>query len=295
MLAAVKLGVPAALAAAPGGALPYHDLCAAVGIRHGPAFRGSLDFLDLLVALGVLAREGGPGPGAAYRCASPQVAEQLGGSDGSAAPGLVFMNDRLYRFWGGLEASLRTGEAQSEARAAAPGGSLFDALRGGGEADVEAFAQAMTALNLPHIRALAASAFDFSGRAALADIGGSAGALCAVLARAHPHLLCTTYDRAELAPVAGRYLEREGLAGQVQVQVLCWPGGGWRGGEVQAGTCSCLKSISWGGQYTLPGVLGLRPCRSSLRLCRRHPSRGARSAWSTFGRRRSCPAPTSSP
>ena len=84
--------------------------------------RSARDFLDALVALGMLEREDGTlrqhaGDRAVPR---PGQAVYIGGM-------LEMANARLYPFWGSLTEALRTGEPQNEAKS---GGDFFDdALR----------------------------------------------------------------------------------------------------------------------------------------------------------------------
>src|SRR5438093_13595114 len=66
--------------------------------------RGTIDFLDALVALGLLERDGDH-----YRNAV-QAETFLSRRSPSYSGGLLEMlNDRLYPFWGRLEEALRTG------------------------------------------------------------------------------------------------------------------------------------------------------------------------------------------
>src|SRR5690242_14344794 len=71
--------------------------------------RGALDFLDALVALGLLERDGTD-----YRN-TVQSETFLSRHSPSYSGGLLEMlNDRLYPFWGRLEEALRTGRPQNE-------------------------------------------------------------------------------------------------------------------------------------------------------------------------------------
>lgn len=64
-----------------------------------------------------------------------------------------------------------------------------------------------------------AAKFDFSRYKTLGDIGGSAGALCCTLAKAHPHLTCTTLDLPAVHAAAEQYVAQQGLADRVKVCV----------------------------------------------------------------------------
>lgn len=62
-----------------------------------------------------------------------------------------------------------------------------------------------------------AAKFDFSNYKTLGDIGGSAGALSCVVAKAHPHLSCTTLDLPAVHAAAEQYIEQQGLTDRVKV------------------------------------------------------------------------------
>lgn len=77
-----------------------------------------------------------------------------------------------------------------------------------------------------------AAKFDFSRYKTLGDIGGSAGVLCCAVAKAHPHLQCTTLDLPPVHAAAEQYVAQQGLADRVKV---CWGCGRWGGGVVGGG------------------------------------------------------------
>ena len=82
--------------------------------------RGGRDFLDALVALGLLKRIDG------QYSNTPETDQFLDRNKPSYIGGMLEMaNDRLYPFWGSLTEALRTGEPQNEAKT---GGDLFEAL-----------------------------------------------------------------------------------------------------------------------------------------------------------------------
>jgi len=64
---------------------------------------------------------------------------------------------------------------------------------------------------------LLAARFDFSKYKTLADIGGSAGVLCCAVARAHPHMTCTTLDLPAVHAAAVQYTTQQGMQDLVKV------------------------------------------------------------------------------
>jgi len=89
--------------------------------RMGLHPRSARDFLDALVALGFLMREGGK-----YHN-TPETALFLDKNKSSYIGGILEMaNHRLYPSWGHLTEALRTGEQQNESKGGGKG--LFEAL-----------------------------------------------------------------------------------------------------------------------------------------------------------------------
>ena len=117
LLSAVELGVFTELADEPRTPRPSRRL--------GLHPRGARDFLDALVALGMLERDGD-----GYRN-TPATDLFLDRDKPAYIGGMLEMaNARLYRFWGSLTEALRTGQPQNEAKT---GGDFFGvALRGPG-------------------------------------------------------------------------------------------------------------------------------------------------------------------
>jgi hypothetical protein len=168
------------------------------------------DFLDALVALGMLERDG---DGAQARYANTPATRRFlvpGGED--YVGGLLEMyNDRLFPFWGDLEEALRTGAPQNEVKRT--GASMFEELYRE-PARLEQFMAAMSGLSRPNFLALA-ERFDFAPYATLCDVGGAAADLsCAVAAR-HPHLRCLSLDLPVVEPIARAAIARRGLADRV--------------------------------------------------------------------------------
>lgn len=170
------------------------------------------DFLDTLVALELLARDG-DGPDSVYRN-TPETAAFLDQRSPMYIGGLLdMMAKRLYRMWAGFTDALRTGRARSEL--AQGGDDVFQALYADSDA-TEKFLRAMEAGQVGSFAALAEK-FDFSSRQHLCDVGGGNGALSIVIARRHPGLRCTSFDLPAVAPVARRRIEAAGLADRIEI------------------------------------------------------------------------------
>jgi SAM-dependent methyltransferase len=182
-----------------------------IGDRLGLHPRGLYDFLDALVAMGLLARDG-DGPAAPY-ANTPETALFLDKNQPAYVGGILEMaNARLYGFWGHLTDALRTGEPQNEAR---HGGDFFGTLYSD-EQRLEQFLRAMQGIQLGNFMTLAET-FDFSDCATLCDVGGANGTLCALVARRHPHLECISFDLPAVKPVAERHVQAMGVADRVSV------------------------------------------------------------------------------
>ncbi len=205
LLSAVELELFTVLAASPMTA-------AQIGDRLGLHPRSLRDFLDALVALHLLDRDG-DGPSSAYRNTKEsgffldkQSPAYLGGI-------LEMANARLYGFWGHLTEALKTGLPQNETKHGS--GSPFDAIYAD-EGRLEQFLRAMQGIQLGNVMALAEKV-DFSKHATLCDVGGANGNLAATIAKRHPHLACTSFDLPAVAPVARRHVEALGVGSRVNI------------------------------------------------------------------------------
>lgn len=197
LLSAIELGVFTRLAAH--GPLTLAQAQEAFGLHA----RSARDFLDALVALGMLRRL------ADGRYANTAETDlYLDRNKPSYVGGMLeMMNARLYRFWGNLTEALRSGAPQNEIRGGGPG--LFEAVYAE-PARLEQFLGAMTGLSLPTARAIAAR-FPWSEHRTFADIGCAQGGLTVEIARAHPHLAGYGFDLPAVRPVFERYVARHGL------------------------------------------------------------------------------------
>ncbi len=160
LLSAVELGVFTELGDGP---LLGDELAARLGLHP----RSRWDFLDALVALGMLEREDG-----AYRN-TPHTALFLDRSSPSYIGGLLEMaNARLYPFWGSLTDALHSGQPQNEAKR---GGEVFAALYRDPER-LKQFLHAMTGLSMGAHKAIAAR-FPWRRYRTFADVGCAEGGL----------------------------------------------------------------------------------------------------------------------
>ena len=183
---------------------------AEIGERLGLHPRGIYDFLDTLVALRILERDG-DGPDGRYRNTDESAAFLDKRSPTYIGGILEMAGARLYPFWGDLTEALRTGEPQNEVKHT--GKPMFDELYSD-PARLEQFMGAMAGISLGNFQALAEK-FDFSKYETVCDVGGATGQLCMILARRHPHLRCISYDLPVVAPIADRTVAAAGLADRV--------------------------------------------------------------------------------
>jgi hypothetical protein len=189
LLTAVELGLFTELATGP---LPLNDIRARFNLHE----RGVRDFLDALVALGMLTREQG-----AY-ANTPATDLYLDRSKPTYMGGMMeMMSARLFRFWADLTDGLKTGKPQNEAR---HGGDLFDTLYNDTNR-LKQFLSAMTGLSLGIAHALAGR-FPWSQYESFVDVGTAQGGLPVVLAQAHKHLIGTGADLSVVAPIFQEYV-----------------------------------------------------------------------------------------
>jgi precorrin-6B methylase 2 len=204
LLSAVELELFTALAA---GGMTRAELETRVGLHR----RASADFLDALVALGLLERDGVGDP-ARYRN-TDETAQYLDKASPSYLGGMLEMaNARLYGFWGNLTDALLSGKPQNEIAA---GESMFEALYRDPE-QLEQFMAAMVGAQRGNFEVLA-ERFPFDRHRTLCDVGGASGALAIAVARRHPGLRCLTFDLPAVEPIARRTVEAAGLGERVAV------------------------------------------------------------------------------
>jgi ubiquinone/menaquinone biosynthesis C-methylase UbiE len=203
LLSAVELGLFTELG---GESRTGAELEQALGLHP----RATYDFLDALVAIGMLERDGS---GAEARYANtPATALYLDRSSPRYVGGILEMaNARLYRFWADLTPALKTGQPQNEVKHS--GKPMFDELYAD-PARLEQFMDAMRGVSMANFEAFAEK-FDFSPYRTMADVGGATGQLCASVAARHPHIACASYDLPVVRPIAERRIREAGLADRV--------------------------------------------------------------------------------
>jgi hypothetical protein len=182
-----------------------------IGERLGLHPRAIYDFLDTLVALRLLERDG-EGSDGRYRNTAETAAFLDKGSPAYVGGILEMCNARLYGFWGDLTEALQTGKPQNEIKHT--GKPMFDELYSD-PARLEQFMDAMQGISLGNVHALAEQ-FDFSRYKTVCDVGGATGQLCTTLAARHPHLRFTSYDLPVVAPIAEKAIAGAGLTDRVE-------------------------------------------------------------------------------
>lgn len=182
--------------------------CGEVAERAGLHPRAARDFLDALVALKVLERDG-----LRYRNTPAGAVFLDRRSDNYLGGFLEMAGQRLYGFWGSLSEALRTGQPQNEARL---GGDVFAEIYAD-PSRLEGFLQAMTGVSLSSARAIAEK-FPWGDFASFVDIGAAQGALPVQVALAHPHLRGIGYDLPPVRPHYEAYVAKHALTGRLQFQ-----------------------------------------------------------------------------
>ena len=175
--------------------------------------RGIWDFLDALVALGFLGREGN-GAEAMYSN-TEQTSRFLDKNRPEYIGGILEMaSQRLFKFWSDLGPALKTGKPQNEIKHSQK--PMFEVLY----EDIprlEQFMAAMRGVSRGNFQALAKK-FDFSSYATLCDVGGATGLLSSLVAIEHPHMQCTTFDLPVVEPIARKWIEQAGLTDRINIQ-----------------------------------------------------------------------------
>lgn len=202
LLSAVELGVFSELA---GGGLTLEELSARLRLHP----RSARDFLDALVALGMLERSDG------VYANTAETGLFLDKAKPSYVGGILEMaNLRLYRFWNGLTEGLRTGEPQNEAKGG--GEDLFGVIYSD-PVVLESFLRGMTGVSLPAAHAMAAL-FPWSEAKSFVDVGCAQGGATVTIAQAHPHLQAIGFDLPAVQPVFEAYVREKGLEGRVRFE-----------------------------------------------------------------------------
>ncbi len=188
LLSAIELGLFTELGSGP---RDRDELQAGLGLHA----RGARDFLDALLALGMLERDGD------VYSNTPESDLFLDRNKDSYVGGMLEMaNARLFPFWGFLTDALRTGEPQNEARS----GQDFFAELYSDEDRLKKFLRGMTGLSAGASMAIAEQ-FPFERYSSVLDLGCAEGGLLSQLALVHPHLSGVGFD---LPPVQQPFEDR---------------------------------------------------------------------------------------
>lgn len=174
--------------------------------------RGRFDFLDALVALGFLDRDGDGAEGLYKNTAETKAF--LNKASPAYIGGLPEMlNARLFGFWNDLGEALRTGEPQSEAKV--HGKPIFEELYAS-ESKLGTFLESMTGLQFANFLELAEK-FDFSSYSSVCDVGGALALLSRTVGARHKNLTFTSFDLPPVAPLAQREIDEAGMTDRITV------------------------------------------------------------------------------
>ncbi|CAM3691774.1 methyltransferase [Kibdelosporangium persicum] len=167
--------------------------------------RAASHFLDALVALDVLERTDGR-----YRNTEASAYFLDENKDTYLGGWMRQASAHLFRAWGGLTESLRTGKPFIGWDSADYFERLYEDMD-----ERRNFIAAMDAWTTHIARELAAGV-DWSRHHDFVDVGGARGNLSAWLVKAQPHLSGTVFDRPELEPLFAEHMARHGTAEQVR-------------------------------------------------------------------------------
>lgn len=173
--------------------------------------RSLYDFLDTLVALGFLVREGIKENAVYSNAADADLF--LDKNKPTYIGGILEMsNNRLYPFWNDLEEALKTGKPQNESKSGdAP---LFEAIYAD-EHTLREFLHAMGGVQAGNFDFFARN-FDFSDFNTHCDIGGSGGNLCVHIAKNNKHIKCLSFDLPPVEAIASSNFKALGLNDRVE-------------------------------------------------------------------------------
>ena len=170
--------------------------------------RSARDFLDALVALGMLERDGND-----QYANTPETDLFLDRAKPTYVGGMLEMaNARLYPFWGSLTEALRTGQMQNEAKG---GGEHFFAAIYADPSRLEGFLKGMTGISLGSAMAIA-NKFPWDQYETFVDVGAAQGGLPVQVALAHTHLSGGGFDLPPVGPVFEEYVDSYDLSDRLR-------------------------------------------------------------------------------
>src|SRR6476646_7386465 len=183
-------------------------------LRFGCSERHIYDWLDALVSLGFLERDGLLEK--AHYSNAADVDLFLDKNKRSYMGGILEMaNSRLDRLWNDLEEGLRTGEPQNEAKGATHGNMDFFTELYKDERALQEFMDAMSGIQTGNFMTLV-NAFDFDKYQTLLDVGGADGWLSIQVCLRHPQIKCITFDLPPVAPIAEKKIAAFHLSDRIQ-------------------------------------------------------------------------------
>ncbi|MCG6933638.1 MAG: acetylserotonin O-methyltransferase [Gallionella sp.] len=198
LLSAIEMGIFTDLAKHPEDIKTLRD-------RFNLHERSARDFLDALVAMGMLQRRDNK-----YHN-TPQTNVFLDKDKPSYIGGMLEMaNNRLYGFWGNLTEALRTGEQQNEAKV---GEDPFAAIYAH-PAILKEFLAAMTGVSHGANLNIAAK-FPWENYKTFVDVGTAQGDLAVQIASAQEHLQGIGFDLPVVEPIFEEYAQSNGLASRL--------------------------------------------------------------------------------
>lgn len=163
--------------------------------------RGLSDFLHLLVALGLLEKDGDR-----YRNATGADRYLVRGQQIYIGGFLQGADRRLYPAWEKLTDALRTGKPQAAAVSSAVINNLQQLGRFVGMMD------AITQILGPQL----VKAVDWSGHSSVLDVGGCRGNMVGQVVTAHPELAGHVFDLPQMEPLFTEHIAGMGLTGAVR-------------------------------------------------------------------------------
>lgn len=203
-LSAVGLGLYTHLA---NGPMTLDEIMSEFGLLRRPA----MDFLDLLVSVDLLGRDG-DGEEARYHN-TEATAAFLDRNKPTYIGGIIELWDkRNYRFWADITEAFKTGKAQNETKSADT--PFFETLYAE-PTRLEAFMDAMNGSSIRNFESFA-RVFKFDRYQTLTDVGGADALLSRLVAAAHPHIRCTTFDLPVVTEIAARKISAARLSDRIE-------------------------------------------------------------------------------
>ncbi len=177
--------------------------------------RGTYDFLDCLVAMNLLEREGN-GTQGIYK--NSDTATLFLCKSSSYYVGNVIQqlfDNRLYQSWYNLEEALLTGMPQSELKHIDNSENLFDLLYSETE-KLEHFINAMSGISAL-TAVMLAEKHDFNQYACVCDVGGAGAKMSTTLAQHYTKPKFISFDLPEVAPIAEKEIKKANLEQRVHI------------------------------------------------------------------------------